>query len=118
VSDIWWAGLGQNGWGINFVQHGGIVFGVWYTYGLDGKPIWYVLPNGNWTGNTYAGALYSTTGSPWLGVTYNPSLLVPLEVGTLSFNFTNASNATMNYSFTAGPFAGTSQSKVISRNDF
>ena len=118
VSDIWWAGATQDGWGINFVQHGGIVFGVWYTYGLDGKPIWYVLPNGTWSGNTYSGALYSTTGSVWLGANYNPALLTPKEVGTLSFVFTNSSNATMNYSFSDGPFAGTTQSKNISRNSF
>ncbi len=118
VGDMWWAGTTQDGWGINLVQHAGIVFGVWYTYGTDGKPTWFVLPNGSWNGITYSGPFYGTTGSPWLGATYNPNQLNVTEAGTLSFNFTNANNATMNYTFTAGPFAGTTQTKAILRQPY
>ncbi len=118
VGDMWWAGTSQDGWGINLVQHQGIVFGVWYTYGSDGKPTWYVLPNGTWTNNTYAGPFYSTTGSPWLGATYSPSQLAVTQAGTLSFAFTNANSATMNYTFTSGPFSGTTQSKSIVRQPY
>ena len=118
VGDMWWAGTAQDGWGINLVQQGGIVFAVWYTYGPDGKPTWYVLPNGTWSGTTYSGALYSTTGSAWLGATYNANQLAVIEAGTLSFSFANANIGTMNYSFTAPPFAGTTQSKNIVRQPY
>ena len=118
VGDMWWAGSTQDGWGINLVQHAGIVFGVWYTYGPDGKPTWYVLPNGSWNGNTYSGPFYSTTGSAWLGATYNPNQLAVTAAGTLGFSFTDANNATMNYTFTTGPFSGTTQSKTIVRQPY
>ncbi len=118
VGDMWWAGSTQDGWGINLVQHGSIVFGVWYTYGPDGKPTWFVLPNGSWTGTTYSGPFYSTTGSAWLGAAYNPNQLTVTAAGTLSFNFAGANNATMNYNFTTGPFAGTTQSKAIVRQPY
>ena len=118
VGDMWWVGESQNGWGINLVQHAGIVFGVWYTYGLDGKPTWYVLPTGTWNGNTYSGLFYSTAGSAWLGTTYNPGQLAVTEAGTMSFSFANANAATMNYTFTSGPFAGTTQSKNIVRQPY
>jgi hypothetical protein len=118
VGDMWWAGTTQDGWGINLVQQAGIVFGVWYTYGMDGKPTWFVLPNGNWSGNTYSGPLYSTTGSAWLGANYNADLLKVTEVGTLGFNFGSGNSATMNYRFTTGPFAGTTQSKNIVRQPY
>ena len=118
VGDMWWAGSAQDGWGINLVQHAGIVFGVWYTYGVDGKPTWYVLPNGTWNGTTYSGTFYSTTGSMWLGAAYNPAQIAVTVAGTLSFNFTNADNAAMNYSFTSGPFSGTTQSKAIVRQPY
>ena len=118
TGDMWWAGSTQDGWGINLVQHAGIVFGVWYTYGMDGKPTWFVLPTGTWTGNSYSGKMYSTTGSAWLGATYNPNQLVVTEAGTLTFSFTNANNAMMNYTFTTGPFAGTTQSKTIVRQPY
>lgn len=118
VGDMWWAGSTQDGWGINLVQQSGVVFAVWYTYGADGKPTWYVLPDGTWSGTTYSGKMYSTTGSAWLGATYNPAQLVVTEAGTLSFNFSNANNATMNYTFTSGPFNGTTQPKAIVRQPY
>ena len=118
VGDMWWAGMTQDGWGINLVQHAGIVFAVWYTYGPDGKPTWYVLPNGSWNGNTYSGPFYSTTGSAWLGATYNPNQLAVTPTGTMSFVFTDANNGMMNYTFTIGPFNGTTQSKAIVRQPY
>ena len=118
VSDMWWGDEAQNGWGVNLVQQAGVVFGVWFTYGTDGRGIWYVLPNGGWAGTTYSGTFYSTTGSAWLGANYNANLLVATAAGNMSFNFANASNATMNYAFTAAPFAGISQSKTLIRQNF
>lgn len=115
VADMWWAGASQDGWGINLIQHAGIIFGVWYTYGPDGKATWYVLPTGTWTATTYSGPFYSTTGSAWVGASYNPNQLIVTEAGTLSFSFANANAATMSYTFTSGPFAGTTQSKAIVR---
>lgn len=55
VSDLWWLGSAENGWGVNFAQPGGTIFGVWNTYGADGKTTWFVLPGGAWTGTAYAG---------------------------------------------------------------
>ena len=119
VGDMWWGGQSQNGWGISLTAHEGIVFGAWYTYGLNGQPTWYVLSRGTWSGNTVSGALYSTTGSRWLGATFPPIRSQDvLEVGTLTLNFTNANAATMTYRFTAGPFAGTQQTKPIVRQDY
>jgi hypothetical protein len=118
VGDLWWVGPSQDGWGINLAQQGGTLFGVWYTYGADGRNTWFVLPGGTWSGTTYAGTLYSTTGSPWLGATYNPAALQVNPVGTLSLNFSNANAATMTYTFNAGPYAGTSQSKSIVRQPY
>ena len=118
VGDMWWGGDTQNGWGINLVQQSGIVFGVWYSYGPDGKSTWYVLPNGSWTGTSYSGSFYSTTGSAWLGAPYNPAQLVATPVGTMSFNFANANNANFSYHFTAGLFSGVSQTKPLIRQPY
>ncbi len=118
VGDLWWFGSAEDGWGINFAQQAGTIFGVWYTYGADGKNTWFVLPGGTWTGNTYAGLLYSTVGSPWLGTTYNPALLQVNAVGTLSINFSSANAAVMTYTFNAGTYTGTTQTKAIVRQTF
>jgi hypothetical protein len=39
------------------------IFGVWYVYGADSKPLWVVMPDGAFTngGRTFSGALYTTT---------------------------------------------------------
>jgi hypothetical protein len=118
VGDLWWAGIAQNGWGINLAQHAGTIFGVWYTYGADGRNTWFVWPGGAWNGNSYAGTLYSTTGSPWLGATYDPATLKVNPVGTLSINFSSANAATMTYALTSGPYAGTSRSEAIVRTPY
>ena len=118
VGDMWWGGAAQDGWGINLVQQSGVVFGVWYTYGPDGKSTWYVLPNGNWTGNTYSGTFYSTIASAWLGAAYNPAQLVATATGNMSISFSNVNSANMSYNFTAGPFNGTSQTKSLVRQPY
>ena len=115
VGDMWFGGDAQNGWGISIVQRAGALFGAWYTYGSNGKVTWYVLPTGTWNGTTYSGSFYSTTGSPWLGATYNPNQLDVKLAGTMSLNFSGANSATMTYSFTSVPFAGLTQSKPIVR---
>jgi photosystem II stability/assembly factor-like uncharacterized protein len=118
VGDMWWGGTAQDGWGISITQQAGILFGAWYTYGPDGKATWYVMTDGTWSGNTYTGGFFSTLGSPWLGAPYNPSQLQVVPTGTLTLNFSDANNATMTYAFTAGPFAGTTQSKPIVRQPY
>ncbi|MEO8103397.1 MAG: CARDB domain-containing protein [Betaproteobacteria bacterium] len=118
VADMWWAGAAEDGWGLSLTQHQGSVFGAWYTYGPDGRAQWYVLPSGTWNGTTYSGSFYSTTSSPWLGAAYDQTRLAVSVAGTMSLAFTGNGNAVMTYSFTSGPFAGTTQSRQIARQAF
>ena len=118
VGDLWWVGERENGWGINIAQNQHTLFSVWYSYGLDGLPLWTVMPGGTWTGNTYTGAMYSVTGSPWVGTIYDPKRKAVTAVGTISLQFATPNTATMTYNFTAGAFAGTTQSKQIVRQGF
>jgi hypothetical protein len=114
---LWWAGVAEDGWGINIAQQQGNLFAVWYTYGADGKAFWFVLPAGVWTGNTFEGTLYSTLGSSWFGV-YNPASLVVNNVGSLRLTFSNvvsgaAQAATMTYTVN-----GITQTKTLERQPF
>ena len=66
----------------------------------------------------YTGAFFSTTSSAWLGTAYDPALLKVVPAGNLTLNFSDANTATMTYAFTAGPFAGTTQTKPIVRQPY
>jgi hypothetical protein len=139
VGDLWWGGDAQNGWGITFAQQNRTLFGVWYTYGatctgtnIGCAATWYVMPGGAWgttpaTANTYTGPIYSTVGSPWLGTVFDKNAVKVTPAGTITVTFTpdvagsntsKSSNATLTYTFTAGPFAGTTQTKQITRQGF
>ena len=118
VGDMWWGGSTQDGWGISITQQAGILFGAWYTYGVDGRVTWYVMPSGTWNGTTYSGPFYSTTSSAWLGANYDASRVSVTQAGTMNLAFTSISSAVMTYTFTSGPFAGTTQSKAIVRQVF
>jgi len=97
-SDLWWGGSSQNGWGITVLQQASTLFAIWYTYDANGNRTWYVTPGGAWTASdTYEGALYRTTGSPWIGKSYDPTKLQVINAGTYKFQF-NGDAAIFTYS--------------------
>jgi hypothetical protein len=113
-TDLWW-NPNESGWGLNLIQHvSRNIFGVWYTYGLDGKRIWYVIPGGTWIAtNVFRGDIYVTSGPPQTGA-FDPSRVTrnPVGTGTLTFSF-DANNGAFAYSIN-----GISGVKVISRQPF
>lgn len=118
VGDMWWGGNSQNGWGISIAQQGGTLFSVWYTYGMDGKSQWFTMPGGSWNDSHYSGPFYTTTGSRWLGATYDPSVFRVEQVGTMNLNFSNPDAAILSYAFSSGQFADTNQTKIITRMSY
>ena len=115
---MWWAGTAQDGWGVSITQQFRTLFAAWYSYDLAGNVTWHTLPGGTWNGNTYSGVLATATSSAWLSATYDPSKFKAAAMGTVSFAFTDANNAVMSYTFTAGPFAGTTQTKTLVRQPY
>jgi hypothetical protein len=97
VTDLWWGGTAQNGWGLAVLQQYSTLFTLWYTYDSTGAPIWYVMSGGDWiTGDTYNGRIYRTVGPAWLGVPYDVSRHHTIDVGSYSLHFTG-DTASFNY---------------------
>jgi hypothetical protein len=98
---LWWGGSTKNGWGITVAHQDDTLFAVWYTYDANGNAEWFVMPGGSWLGAednpSYAGTLYRTTGSPFLGGAYDPSKLVVTPVGRIGFTFYGSDIAYMSY---------------------
>ena len=110
-TDLWWS-ANESGWGISITQQFATIFAAWYTYDATGKPVWYVVPNCPVSGAGCTGALYQVTGGEPLTTAWNGTNQ-PVIVGSLTFAFSNSSNATMSYTLN-----GVTSSRVISRQAF
>ncbi len=115
VNDLWWGGTAENGWGLNIAQQGNTLFGVWYTYNAQGETTWRVMPGGTWEGNAYAGALYRTQATAWLGDAYNANFFVPSLVGSLRVEFYDANLGVMTVRVEGEGFA---QGRGLARQGF
>lgn len=96
-SDHWW-NPAESGWGLVITQHtNDIIFLAWYVYASDGKPMWYVIPSGEWTSTTtYAGTIYEARG-PGLGVPFDPMAVKRTAVGSGTLAFSSFDKATFTY---------------------
>ncbi|MBL8513278.1 MAG: hypothetical protein JNJ55_04740, partial [Betaproteobacteria bacterium] len=111
LTDIWW-NENESGWGMTLAQHGNNVFAVWFTYGLDGKPLWVAVPGVTFTGaNAFKGSMYTVTG-PYYGAPFDSAPIVATEAGSATFSF-NGSTGTF-----ASTLNGFSQVKTITRQSF
>jgi hypothetical protein len=111
--DMWWGGIGENGWGVSIVQHRDMLFTVVYAYDAAGRPTWYVMPGGSWSadGTRFSGDLYSPRGAPFTA--YDPSKFVVGEsVGRASLSFVGGNAAELSY--TIGEAKG---SKALTRQN-
>ncbi|HEX4780017.1 MAG TPA: YncE family protein [Usitatibacter sp.] len=115
-TDIWWespAGS-ESGWGLFITHQGDNLFIAWFTYDVDGRPLWLVGSNIAKTGNgSYSGALYQTRGPAWNAVPWNGAAASVQPVGSATLVFSDPSNATFTYSA-----LGASGSKSLTREAF
>lgn len=114
-TDLWWAGMNENGWGMVMSTHGDRLVTMLYTYDARGESAWYIMPGGRWDAS-----YQSITGDllrPWAYIrSADFSTQIRLDappVGTISILFKNKTSATINYTIN-----GTSGSKNIERQVF
>jgi uncharacterized protein (DUF1800 family) len=114
-TDIWW-NPSESGWGLTLSHHGDQIFGVWYIYGTDGKPLWVVMSDGVFSNNgrTFTGSIYRTTGTPYTSPVFYPSQTTVGRVGTARIDFdADDENATVTYNVGA-----TNLTKRVTRQSF
>ena len=112
-TDLWW-NPSESGWGLSIVEHPSKnLFAAWYVYGADGKPTWYVLPGGTWSGQVFSGSIYKTTG-PYFAQAFDPATVHASSAGTASLRFDGVGNSgTLSYTID-----GVTGSKAIQREPF
>lgn len=100
--DLWWAGMGENGWGMSIVQHRDALFSVLYVYDAGGKATWYVMPSGTWNDarTAFKGPLYAPQGTPFSD--YDAAALaVGAPVGSATLTFAGSNELTLDYAIGA-----------------
>jgi hypothetical protein len=114
--DLWWFADGsQSGWGINFAHQGSSIFATWYTYDVDGTPMWLsalLKPDGS---GGYTGDLLRTSGPRFDN--YRAGDRRDETVGTATVSFANGNSAKFHYE-TRGSLPVASQDKTIARYPF
>jgi hypothetical protein len=113
--DLWWCAPAgsESGWGINFAHQGDTIFATWFTYDVDGTPLWLSVTAPKTAGTVFSGTLYRTTGPAFDAVPFVPANVVLTPVGTATFTFADGNNATFAYTVN-----GISQTKQITRQVF
>ena len=115
--DLWWvAGGTQSGWGINFAHQGNTIYATWYTYDLDGTPLWLsALMQRVGATSSYTGSLLRTSG-PRFDNYHTTDLKQNQTVGSATLTFADGNNATFSYTVQLSGMAGSvTQSKQITR---
>ena len=118
--DLWWnaPANSESGWGVNFTHQGNTIFVTWFTYDLDGSPMWLVATTTRTTNPAvFTGTLYRTSGSRFDA--FVPANIVASPVGSATLTFADGNNATFAYTVqVAGMAQPASQSKTITREIF
>ena len=109
--DLWWATGGvESGWGINLAHQGDVIFATWFTYDVDGTPMWLSATAPKTAQGVYSGELIRTNGPSFAAMPFDRALVQRTPVGSATFTFANGNAGTFAYTVN-----GVSQVKSISR---
>ena len=117
--DLWWAkpGGSEAGWGINLNHEGNTIFATWFTYDIDGTPMWLVVTTTNPSPGVYTGDLLRTHGPRYDA--YDTTQFKYDKVGTAKFTFADGNTASFEYTVqVAGMAVPVTQMKTITRQLF
>ena len=116
---MWW-NASEDGWGINFSHQGTTLFASWFTYDVDGSPLWLVSIMQKGTGETFSGDLLRrrprrSTPTPSCATTRSTSAppACPFANGNSgTFQYTIGTNATITKQLTHQPLGAVTAGTV------
>jgi len=113
--DLWWNAPpgSESGWGLNVAHQGDTLFVTWFTYDVDGSPLWLSATAQKAGSALYSGALYRTSGPAFSATPWNPASVAVVQVGTVTLTFADGNHASFAYTVNA-----VSQTKQITREIF
>jgi hypothetical protein len=117
--DLWWKkpASAESGWGINLNHQDDTIFATWFTYDVDGSPLWLVVTADKKSPGVYSGDLYRTAGARFDA--FKPGDVTSKIVGTAKFTVVDGNTITFDYTVQlAGMVSAVTQSKAITREIF
>ncbi len=105
---LWW-NPAEDGWGMNLTHEGNSIFATWYTYDVDGSPLWLLALMTPTSPGTWSGTVQRGVGPPF-GNGFDPTQVHLTDVGTATMTFGSGNSATWSFALAAG-----SGSKTMSR---
>jgi len=90
--DLWWV-PSEPGWGMNVTQQGSQIYVTWYSFDVDGSPLWLSVLAPQGANGTFTGTLNRTSGTTWNN--FDPNAVTPKAVGTASFTFPDGNHMNM-----------------------
>src|SRR4029453_10861161 len=116
--DLWWASpaASESGWGINLNHQGNTIFATWFTYDVDGSPLWLVATAPMTSANTYGGDLYRTSGPAFSTLAFAPASVTATKIGRVALSFADGNTGSFTYTLQLpGMAAPATQTKAITR---
>jgi hypothetical protein len=127
---LWWNSPdgSESGWGLNITHQGSILFATWFTYDVDGKAMWLVVPRAELQPvmiedpygygmqpamYEYIGTIYRTTGPAFNAASFNSASVTVTPVGEADFMFHSPDAGSFSYTVNGVP-----GSKAIVRQAF
>jgi hypothetical protein len=76
-----WASPNQEGWGINLVHQGDILFASWFIYDANEMPFWVSMTATQQADGSFTGPIDQTSGPPFSALPYDPMQVTHKTVG-------------------------------------
>ena len=111
-TDLWGTqSPNENGWGINLIQQGDVIFATMFVYAADNSAHWYSASDlSSSDGTTWTATLYETRGPYFGAASFDPTSVTRMPVGTMTLTFTGPNGGVLQYSVN-----GANVTKNISR---
>lgn len=95
--------LESTGYAVSIVEQGGVVLVSWYTFGQNGRPIWFIAATTRQGDGRFAGNYTLQSGIPYASINNAPAQLTSAVAGMVSLSF--SPEDVLDFRFTANDSA-------------
>ena len=88
-SYTWW-NAAEPGWGYNLSHQGDLLYGTWYSYAEDGKPMFLTVEGLRNEDGSFSGPVYRVAGTPFQQINGSQAFTAVTEVGSAQMSFAGA----------------------------